>query len=82
MQIGGIPERIPYGGKGFPMTGKLASQPSVTIAGDTAALAMSARNIPRVFGVAVVMTSALRCWAPRSTFRPPLLIHVPTARWC
>jgi uncharacterized protein YbdZ (MbtH family) len=28
---------------------------------------MSARfNIPRVFGVAVVMTSALRCWAPRS----------------
>jgi hypothetical protein len=36
------------------------------------------REPSQVFGVVVVMTSALRRWAPPST----LLIHVPTARRC
>ena len=35
----------------------------------------SAHNILRVFGVAVVMTTALRCWISFD-IRPPLLIHV------
>jgi hypothetical protein len=37
----------------------------------------SAHNILRVFGVAVVMTTALRCWISFD-IRPPLLIHVST----